>query len=423
MIKKTISTFKKLQKSMMFAMSTFLVGGLNALTLPIFTRLLSKADYGILSVTSSFQTISASIFRLGTHQSVLKQYLEINEKEKKNYFFSVVVFSIIWSFLLIIFTLILSFFGLFNSFEGINFYPYILLSFLTASFATGYALFQSELRIRNLAKQYVILTVFYVILSIVLSIVLIYYFKLGVIGKLLGNLIPYGIVLFYMITVKRARLKIAYWYDAIKFGFPLSLSSLFSSFIMIYAIGILTQKLTLSDLGVYQMTKNLGLLLPDILFQAVTLTYLPFLYRSFKDKSIIEITKTNSRLILFFAFALFVIMLMSPYIILLFTTSDYLSGVDLMRIFVMSFFFKIVHYVPMIELYHRGKTTLISIIEILSLVIFLIIIHFSIDIYGLSGVGIAYIVQEIFKTIWYIIYSNLHVKEIFNFYSLNLRSK
>lgn len=401
-------------------MSTFLVGGLNALTLPIFTRLLSKADYGVLSVTTSFQTLSASIFRLGTHQSVLKQYLQFTQKERNNYFFSVVVFSLLWSFLLILFIIILSYFGLFNSFEGVRFYPYILLSILTSSFAVGYALFQSELRIRNLAKQYVVLTIFYVILSILLSIVLIYYFELGVVGKLLGNIIPYSIVLFYMIVVKRAFIKITYWYDAIKFGIPLSLSHLFSSFIMIYAIGVLTQKLSLSELGIYQITRNLGLLLPDILFQAVTLTYLPFLYRIFKEKSIIEITKANSRLILFFLITLFFITILTPYIILLFATSDYLSGVVLMRIFVMSFFFKIVHYTPMIELYHRGKTKLVSMIEIVSLIIFLIIIHFSIDVFGLSGVGIAYTFQEFFKTILYVISSKLKIKEIFNPHSLTL---
>jgi O-antigen/teichoic acid export membrane protein len=415
-IKNIISEkLKRHKNSMIFAVSTFLVGGINAFTLPLFTRILSQADYGILSVTTSVQNFSTAIFRLGVNQSVLKQLVDYSPAERNKYLYSVLFFSLIWSFLLFLFIIILNFFGLFKGFENVSFYPFIVIAILSSTFTSSYAIFQSELRILNLAKTYLAVTLFYVVCSVLISIILVMYFKMGVLGKLFGNLIPDLIILIFLLISKPICVNVKYWLSAIKFGTPLGFSAILSSLIMLYAVSFLTTKLSLIDLGIYQVIRNLGLVIPEIIFQSITLSYVPFIYKNLKENKISKITKANTNIITLFTLTLLGLFLLSPYIILMFTTTEYLLGADLMRIFIISYFFKILYYFPIMEMYNRGKTMLATIIELSGLIIFVLSLYFFIDVYGLKGAGIAFFIQEIFKGILFFSFSKLKLYQVYNF--------
>lgn len=160
--------YLRYKNSLFFASATFIVQGINAISLPIFTRLLTQADYGILSASNSVQDFSTSIFRLGTQQAVLKQYAEYNGKENNQYLFSVILFSLLWAIVLFVVFLIINFLLGVELFENVSFYPYLIVAILTSAFSTSYAIFQSYLRILNIAKKFIAITVIYVLLNIIL---------------------------------------------------------------------------------------------------------------------------------------------------------------------------------------------------------------------------------------------------------------
>jgi O-antigen/teichoic acid export membrane protein len=217
--------YTRYKNSLLFASATFIVQGINAITLPLFTRLLTQADYGILSASNSVQNFSTAAFRLGTHQSVLKQYIEHSEEERNKYFFSIILFSFFWSLILILLFSLINIFFEIKLFEKVDFYPYLLIPLFTAGFSVSYAAFQSQLRVLNLSKQFIGLSVIFVVSSVLLSVILITVFDLGVVGKLLGNFVPYLFIFFYIIYKSKSIPNIRYWVVAIRFGAPLSTSS------------------------------------------------------------------------------------------------------------------------------------------------------------------------------------------------------
>lgn len=413
-IKNYLSTFYvRYKNSLLFASSTFIVQGLNAITLPIFTRLLNQSDYGVLSASSSVQDFSTAIFRLGSQQAVLKQYAEYGENEKRQYLFSVILFSLFWSLILFGLFLFFNFLLDISLFDNVAFYPYLVIAILTASFSTSYALFQSYLRILNVSRQFIILTVTLVLVNIILSLILITIYELGALGKLLGGIISYFIVFCYIFFKSFSKFKIKYWVDAIRFGYPLAISSIVFSVVMMYTVSYLSKNVSLNELGIYHIGRNLGLLIPDFLFQSLILTYQPFIYNRLRENNIDKVSYHNRIIILSLIFAILIAFVFAKYIILVFTTQEYLESLFLMRLFLISYLFKILYYFPMIYIFYNNKTLLYTKIEMLALSVFFISIHFLVPKLSIEGVGFGIIVQEFVKLVLVFKFSNLSFGQIF----------
>lgn len=412
LIRKFYSRYKN---SLLFASATFIVQGINAITLPLFTRLLTQADYGILSASNSVQNFSTAIFRLGTQQAVLKQYAEYHEEEKKQYLFSVILFSLLWAIILFAVFIFINFLLGIELFENVAFHPYLTVAILTSAFSTSYALFQSYLRILNIARKFIIITVTLVLLNIALSISLITIYDLGALGKLLGGLIPYLLIFIYIGFKTFSKFKLKYWVVAIRFGYPLAISSIIFSVIMIYTVSYLSRQVSLDELGIYHIGRNLGLLIPDFLFQSLILTYQPFIYNKLREKNIHAITQQNSVIIAGLLLAIFVAGLLGKLIILIFTTREYLDALWLMRLFLFSYAFRVIYFFPMIFLFYKNKTMLYTKIELFALFVFLVSIHFFVPWLSIEGIGVAIIIQELVKMILIIYYSKIPIKQILNF--------
>jgi O-antigen/teichoic acid export membrane protein len=413
--------YTRYKNYLLFASSTFIVQGINAITLPLFTRLLTQADYGILSASNSVQNFSTAAFRLGTHQSVLKQYIEYSEEERNKYFFSVILFSFLWSLILtLLFSLINVFFEI-KLFEKVDFYPYLLIPIFTAGFSVSYAAFQSQLRLLNLSKKFIGLSILYVGSSVLLSVILITVFDLGVTGKLLGNFVPFLFIFIYIFYKCKSIPNIKYWFTAIRFGAPLSISSISVSVFMMYTISFLSQKVSLNEMGIYQIGRNLGLLIPEFLFQAITLTYVPFIYKKLRENKVLEITKANTIIIAGFFVVIIVAIVLARFVVLIFTTPEYLPAIPLVQIFFFSFLFKVVAYLPMISLFHENKTKQVSFIEIISSILFLGLIHWLVPLFGILGVALSFLVQDLLKMIIFQIKSSLLLKEVFNIKTINFK--
>ena len=75
------------------------------LLLPLYTRFLTPADYGILSLVSLLSSFASSIFSLGTQSSVFKFYKKDEPANNGALYFSSISLIFLWT----IFLLILSF--------------------------------------------------------------------------------------------------------------------------------------------------------------------------------------------------------------------------------------------------------------------------------------------------------------------------
>ena len=70
---------------------------LSFLLLPVYTRLLTTRQYGILALITVFRTIFQRVVNLGIESSIVKVYFEIDNKRDKK-----VVISTAFAFVLIV---------------------------------------------------------------------------------------------------------------------------------------------------------------------------------------------------------------------------------------------------------------------------------------------------------------------------------
>jgi O-antigen/teichoic acid export membrane protein len=396
------------------------VNGINALAVPLFTRILTKTDYGLLGTCNNIQLFATNLFRLGSQQAVLKQYYEIDSKKKNDYLMSVVCYSFIWNVILILcFALVCSFFKV-DSIQKVAIFPYIVLTIGISVFTSSYSSFEAEMRLLNLGKKYIIISVSCVTVDILLSMALIVFCNFGCEGKLLGCAVPY-LILTLLFIFKRGKfsLKFGYWWNAIKFGFPLGFYSIFSSLAWMYVFLLLNANFALSTVGDFYVGRNLGVLIPEFIFQAIILTYQPFVYRHLLVSESSIITKYNSLFIVVFSFFLIIVILSARPILLLAASSKYLSSLVLMRLFLIPFIFRVLYYYPMLKLLHDNRSKLCTFCQTTSLLLFFVIVSCFFKKNGILVVPFALIFQECLNFILLFCFSKLKFKDIFSLTVLN----
>lgn len=409
----------------LFSIAYFISNGLNAITVPIFTRILSKADYGIWGTCSNIQLFSTNLFRLGCQQSVLKQFYDYkDEAERKKYLLSVLAFLTIWSILLISFaTLVIEVIGLKQIYD-ISIWPFFYLAVLISLFTSIYAIFEAEIRLLGLAKKYLVLSLLAIGGNLVLSLFLILKCDLGVLGKFIGSIAPYSLLAIYLALNKRGwkDIKFIYWLKAVKFGFPLGLNSLISSLIWSYIYIRLNGLVALESVGEFHVARTFGLILPDYAFQALVLTYQPYVYKALSEKQSSSVIKYNTVFIGFLTLSVVLYFIFTRPVISILATDNYLSSIYLIRILMISFILKVFYYYPMLKMLSNNKSKECMYIQIFALLLMCLIVSLFISRVGIIIIPIAIVAQELTSLVLFFVMSRCKISELFSFEQLiNIR--
>ena len=282
-IKQTINRIKNstTMKSGIWYMATdFLLKGMAFITIPIFTRLLSVKDYGLVSVYTTFVGIFAIIAGLDLNTSI---GTGINDfKEKKKEFLSSTIFSSLISFLVIFFSISLLFKNQLSKLFDIQKDIFVL------SIISGYLsfVFNFYITIKVFEKDYKkksLMSLINALLNIGLSIWLVTIIKNNkYYGKVYGDIIAkliLAIILFLVIVIKGKKL---IWIKAWKYSFFISLPLIFhhiSGMMLSQFDRLAIQKIKgLTDVGLYSYAYTLGMI-PLVILGATNLAKQGFDYK------------------------------------------------------------------------------------------------------------------------------------------------
>lgn len=271
-------------KSLVYGLGSIILRGINFFLLPLYTRYLTPADYGIIAVTVTITAILSLLYPLGLHGALTRLYFNTeNEAERRQ------SSGTIWVSLLVTaasMTLLLdrlgsTFFPLLL--REVPFEPYIRLSIWIAFFNVLSLLPLNLLQIEERAGSYVLLTVINTLLSIGLVITLVVLKKQGAYGYLLGTLWA-GILMagpYLVLTLRRVQviLRWSILKTALIFSLPLVPHSLASWILDLSDRVILERFVSLSELGLYAM----GYQLAGIMTMAATAinnAWVPFLFKT-----------------------------------------------------------------------------------------------------------------------------------------------
>lgn len=327
------SLFEKFKETgkhgIVFGLGSILQQLIGFILLPIYTTYLTTSDYGMLGLIAITGQILGIIFALGLTSALFRSYYDYNEQEDRR-----VVISTVF-FLIAINCCILFIFGIFSSehlsillFDNTQYKIYFSIIILTTIFgilnAIPFVVFQA----RKKSIHYVSFQISFFLLGISLILYLVTVKNLGVFGVLVGQLITaivsFLVLYFYIkkdIVLKISKLEA---WKMIHYGAPLVLAGL-SGFVFTYADRyMLNYYLTLSEVGLYTLGYQFGMVITVLLITPTKLGWDP-IFLSVKDHSNAKDFYSRSlTYIIFIGVGLFLMLsLLSKEVIQIFSNKEY----------------------------------------------------------------------------------------------------
>jgi O-antigen/teichoic acid export membrane protein len=307
--------------------------------LPLVTRYLTPAEYGIYSYTNSVMVFSLALITLSLNTFLLRHYYKEGTPEDKrriigNIFLLLLLTNVVVTALeFLVFPRALVLLKI-----GIPFRPYFLLAIVN-NFLEGITVIPFVIyRIRQNARMFVLLSGSRTFLQLALTALLLSRWHYGLSGVYLGRTfvgIPYTL-LFLWIVFRNASFRpdAKQMRKALRFSLPLLPGVLSYLFISAFDRMVLEKNVSLSSLGLYSTAATLALALNFV----VTGLYRAFEQKLFEKHGQPEYETVKDELYRYFlAIVLaggFVVSIFSREILLFFTSPDFLPAYTLVVLLV-----------------------------------------------------------------------------------------
>lgn len=340
--------------------ATFFTKALAFISVPIFTRLLTPDEYGILAIFTSIISIATILMGLNFHGSVARYY---HEKEKN--FGQFISSNILFLFLFNIFS-----FSLINLFKKeistlINIdVDIFMIAVIVAIFNIPIKMFLSYLQTSKQSGKYSVLSVSKSVLILVISIVWVYLLsEQRYFGKIYANLVVSGVIfiiaIIYFIKLGKPKFKSKYVKYSLLFGVPLIPHAL-SHFILSYFDRIAINQLIGSiDTGLYSFAYNVGLIM-NVVVMAMNKAWVPMFYDNLKEDNYEKINSMAISYSKYIFFAAISLILFSKEIVIILADKSYYAALDLVPIIILSSVFVFFYTLFANYSFYRKKTILIS---------------------------------------------------------------
>lgn len=317
-----------LKAGVWYVISSVLVRLVAIITTPIFTRLLSTDEYGVVSTFSSWYSMFFVIYSLNLTISIGRAKLDFPNK-LDDYIGSMQLLSLIVSLVLSIIILVFikpisSFFELPDKATA------LLLLYLIASPIINF--FQSGYRYKYKYKQNIVIAWYTTFSTAILSLILIYFIDYdNAILRILGLVAPTVLLsaVFWIKALKNRNVKInfEYW----KYGLAVSLPMIVHSLSM----NILSQsdRIVISKywgstfVAYYSLVQNYAILL-NVVTEAINQAWQPWFHDNYFAHNDEEIKKNANKLVVFICYIGLACIGIGPEAILILGGSQYSSAVS-----------------------------------------------------------------------------------------------
>lgn len=385
-----------LNSALWYTIGTFLLKGINFFTTPIFTNLLSTDEFGIITIYSTWSAIFSIIVGLSMNGTIGSAKANLNDKEYKEYlsstlFLGTISFAMICIVSLIFKNELANIFGLKSSLILIllfeSFFAFVI-NYVTAVFTFN----------RNY-KAFLFTSAISTIINVIASVLLILSMSSErYLGRIYGGAIAtvvIGVVLYIKIILKgRKLISISYWKFALPIAIPLILHNL-SHLILNQADKIMLQKYTNDDVvGIYSYTYTIGALINTIQ-SALNSAWMPWYFEKLKEKNTDEIKKVSAIYIGIFTVLTSMFILGSPEIVKMLSPKSYWSGIALLPIIIVGYYFVFLYTFPSNFQFYIKKTKFIAMGTIISAIVNIIINYILIQKIGMYAAALSTLISYI----------------------------
>jgi len=414
-MKDLLSNYKnmpvQIKASLCFLICAFLQKGISILTTPVFTRLLTTAEYGQYSVFNSWLGIVSIFVSLNLGAGVFIQGLVKYEEEREKYASSmqglnaVLVFT--WTVIYVVFR------SFWNSLFGLT--TIQMLSMLLMIWTSAvFNFWACEQRNAYQYKALVVLTLLVSIAKPVIGIIFVICARNKVTARIFGlafvELIGYSAL--YFVQMKRGKKFFCakFWKQALQFNIPL-IPHYLSQTVLISADRIMIRDMIGdNEAGIYSLAYSVSSIMV-IFNMALMQTLNPWLYQKIKTKRIQDIEGVAYISLIIVAASNLLLILFAPEVIAVFAPESYYDAIWIVPPVSMSVYFMYSYDLFTKFAFYFNKTKLIMITSVISAVLNVVLNYLFINRFGYIAAGyttlICYMVYSIGH---YILMNNICTK-------------
>ena len=346
--------------SLCFVLCSILQKGISVITTPFFTRLLSKEEYGTLSVYNTWLAIVTVFATLEMSSGVFNKAM-IKYEDRDGYTSSCLFLSS--AITLVLFLIYLPFKEQICSFMGLE-TRFLYLMFISVFFTSAISLWTAKLRFSYNYIRIVLITIFTSAISTIVSIIFVINSKgdkayARLVGSLLVTTIVYGIVYIKVFYDGRTIIK----KDSIKF--TISNSVILIPHYLSQIVLNQSDRLMIdnycgkSDAAMYSLAYQLAIMMRFVT-DAIHSSFMPWTFQRYKAEDYDAIKRRSIQIELFIGFICVLFSLFGPEFILILGGSAYQEAVYVVPPVSMSILLITVYsFFGNIEFYYE-KTKLIS---------------------------------------------------------------
>lgn len=217
-----VETAKAAKAVVWYTFGSVLLKGIAFLTTPIFTRILSKADYGAYSNIATWSSLISIFATMELSASMLRARSEF-KNDIYRFMFSLMPFGNLFTVALYVLACVfMNDVSRITSIEPI----YIHMIFITLLFTPATTMLMTHFRFQYRYQLSTVISIGSSVAHIAVSIGLVFALSNKLLGRSIGHFAVsavIGLACYLILFAKGRRVKVSYWKYAIKISFPLTL--------------------------------------------------------------------------------------------------------------------------------------------------------------------------------------------------------
>lgn len=297
-----------------YTVSNFLLKGIGFITTPVFTRLMTKSQYGDYNNYTAWAAIIAILVTLEMSGCVYRARYDY-EDDFDGFLSSIIACGT--AITAVCYGIVCAFMPLFTKVFDMD-SVYIHLMFLTVLISPALNIMQAKHRILQKYKSFVAVSIGSTVVSTLVSLILVINLEDKLFGRIAGMVIPLLVVYLIAYILMMSKGKVIYnqeyWKYAIAFSLPL-VPHLLSNTILGSSDRIMIKQMCgAEEAAVYSLAYSCGMIV-SILFTSLNQAWEPWLFDRVHEKDYDSVVKASRYYLVFFVFLVMGSILVAPELI------------------------------------------------------------------------------------------------------------
>lgn len=344
-----------------YTIGNLLIKGLAFLSIPIFSNLLSTADYGVFNTYSAYMSLFTVVISLGLPSSIRTAHYDFGERSKEYISCGALLIVMNLALFLALGALCRQALEVYGGLRRSLVFLAVLSSFGSALLSY----YNSHLSMEYKSREFLAISFFYSFSSIALSILLIctHRGEAGYYWRALGNTLPMllvaAYVLFRLWRRERPRVRREYARYGLRFGLPLIPHDLSRIVLSQFDRIMIAQSVGDAQAGLFSFACNLGLPI-EVLTTSIDTAWCPWLFERLREGDYARIRRRAFDIAMLMSVGASALMLISPELIRLLSAPGYWESRYVAVPIVLSMYFAFLYILPAGVEYYLKKTQYIA---------------------------------------------------------------